>query len=549
MDYKRIFTVAIIGSLLTFTSCSKEDVKETLSADIETYSGTQKAFVDDNNFSCFSSGDAVNINGTNVTVSNITRNGRQVEFDVEKNSVYNAVYPSVIVKNNSVNANNTQNIAISLPEEQVYVMENNRQKINIPMAARLTSSTGTLHFHNLCALLNVTVTNSTGKTLTFKSLEISNANCPLSGNGVIDNLASSTPKIMLNNNSSKVVKLTFPTVQTLANGAAKSYYVVIPQSAASTNFTVSVITNVQVEGATPGSYQILKYAKTRTNAFSFNRNVIYNIAFAAETNPVVHSSGIFSVSATKKVYFSIGNLWYNGNDGTWNFEDEQWKGHTYNETAGTYGNTQGLFQWPTSQSNYGRNITGAASQFMSSVFVDWGNNIIKKPDGTGNFAANEWRTLTWDEWVYCCNTRTNAANLSRYYVLWNGQGGFIIMPDDWTGSFSVAAQGQISETEWRRLESEGAMFMPSIGMKTTGGNSGNQALDMWNGDTYSTNTCAFYWSSTTQLGPNVAHPNLGPNDPNGGGYSVQWVATDNYMSGSGSSGYQGHCVRLVKDVQ
>ena len=51
--------IIILGCCLVFTSCKKEEIVR-LDADIENYSG-QKAFIDNQDFSCFATNDKVNI--------------------------------------------------------------------------------------------------------------------------------------------------------------------------------------------------------------------------------------------------------------------------------------------------------------------------------------------------------------------------------------------------------------------------------------------------------------------------------------------------------
>jgi len=99
--------------------------------------------------------------------------------------------------------------------------------------------------------------------------------------------------------------------------------------------------------------------------------------------------GAFSVSATKKVCFSQGNLQYKASTNTWRFAEDQWEHFGNNQSD----NHRDLFGWGT----------GGAPNKVSlenkdyPTFTDWGTNAISN-GGTG------WRTLTAEEWGYLFNT-------------------------------------------------------------------------------------------------------------------------------------------------
>ena len=104
-------------------------------------------------------------------------------------------------------------------------------------------------------------------------------------------------------------------------------------------------------------------------------------------------NGKFSVSATKQVYFSKGNLRYASS--AWSFFDNQYDYYTsYSEDAWD------KFGWSTSTSAYGMNTSTAYSDY-SGDFVDWGSNSdLQTALGTG------WFTLSSAEWTYLFNTRS-----------------------------------------------------------------------------------------------------------------------------------------------
>ena len=193
-------------------------------------------------------------------------------------------------------------------------------------------------------------------------------------------------------------------------------------------------------------------------------------------------SGEFSVSATKKVHFSQGNLQYQASTQTWRFAENQYDmiGSANSNISASYSGWIDLFGWGT-----GNNPTNSSTDYHDySTFVDWGVNAISN----GGNEANLWRTLTKDEWVYLFYSRTNAANLFGLGSV-NGVNGTIILPDNWVtpqgASFTpsttqgLADQGgyysnsngdnfshnTYTAEQWSVVESAGAVFLPAAGSR------------------------------------------------------------------------------------
>jgi len=194
--------------------------------------------------------------------------------------------------------------------------------------------------------------------------------------------------------------------------------------------------------------------------------------------------GAFSVSSTKQVWFSQGNLQYQADNGdggsTWRFAINQYDfvgdathGNVYlGETkcdnaniSSTYTGWIDLFGWATS----GNSASGTAYQPWS---ISTTNSYYGPAISSGEWtAANSdwgvvnvaqlgsgWRTLTYDEWVYLINTRTNASSF-RTFATVNGVVGLILMPDGWTTSgvsltITTAnyTSNDISLAQWNKLE-------------------------------------------------------------------------------------------------
>ena len=212
--------------------------------------------------------------------------------------------------------------------------------------------------------------------------------------------------------------------------------------------------------------------------------------------PGIPSAGFtakpFSVSASKQIVFSSGNLQYTQSTDTWSFASTQYEVFgTNNVTGGSvsfdpeqgydnhYGNTVAdkidLFCWSTNISNFGiidPPIVDWEKYYLGS-FVDWGTNKI------GNDAPNTWRTLTYDEWDYVVFKRPNASSLCGVAQV-NDVNGLILLPDDWScptsitvkcgfhKELNVEAYGQyqsFTSEEWVQLEQSGAVFLPAAGTR------------------------------------------------------------------------------------
>ena len=252
--------------------------------------------------------------------------------------------------------------------------------------------------------------------------------------------------------------------------------------------------------------------------------------------------GTFSVSADKQVTFSKGNLQYTQSTNTWSFAENQWEmigtdnvtgGSVTSDEYGDYKNGTALadkidlFGWSTSATNFGVSTSTDWENDYLGSFVDWGTNKI------GNDAPNTWRTLSYDEWNYLLNTRTNASSLKGVAQV-NGVNGLIFLPDNWTcpagvtfksgfhSESSVEAYGQyqtFSADQWSKLESAGAVFLPAAGDR-----GGSVVGDVQRG--------GLYWSATETNSNNAIYLNFGP-----GGAGM-----------GGDIRLTGRSVRLVKDL-
>ena len=205
-------------------------------------------------------------------------------------------------------------------------------------------------------------------------------------------------------------------------------------------------------------------------------------------------NGLFSVSATKQVFFSQGNLQYQASTNVWRFAINQYDyvGYANQYISSTYSMWIDLFGWGTSGYNHGADCyqPWSTSQYDPGYYVygsytfdlndqtgtaDWGYNPI---DNGGNIENSGWRTLTLNEWNYLFSERITPSGIRYAKALVNNVKGVILLPDKWSVNiYSLNSvntsdanfeDNQISATQWIVLEDAGAVFLPAAGERYSG---------------------------------------------------------------------------------
>ena len=233
------------------------------------------------------------------------------------------------------------------------------------------------------------------------------------------------------------------------------------------------------------------------SAWVFLNNTQYEFGvikeFTTLEDPKIDGIGTFSVSDSKQVTFSKGNLQYHPANNKWRFAENQtdYIGDANSNCSSTYNGWFDLFGWSTSATYFGVSTSTDWENDYLGSFVDWGTNKI------GNDAPNTWRTLTYDEWSYLQYNRTNADDLVGVAQV-NGVNGLILLPDSWTcpsgvtfksgfhSGHSIEAYSQyqtFSADQWSKLESAGAVFLPVAGYRL------GSTVDYVQG-------LGYYWSAT-----------------------------------------------------
>lgn len=213
-------------------------------------------------------------------------------------------------------------------------------------------------------------------------------------------------------------------------------------------------------------------------------------------------NAVFSVSASSKVRFSKGNLYWNGSE--YKFEENQYDCPSSINTSHI-----GHFYWDKDEAlaralSYSGSATSDDALFTNETEVSPKSSFIV--DGE----AGKWRTLSGDEWTYLIKTRSG----NRYALAKvNDMGGMLIFPDDYSGIISGTGiatvntdntgypSSSIPTATWLEMESLGVVFLPSSGGRTDAingrGTSGNYLSSSvhYDGDLGAVFTDCLYFTS------------------------------------------------------
>lgn len=282
------------------------------------------------------------------------------------------------------------------------------------------------------------------------------------------------------------------------------------------------------------------------------------------------SMALFSVSATKKVRFSRGNLQFSTTGthevadgtaaGTWRLAPNQYDyiGADNANIASDYDGWIDLFGWGTSGWNSAPGIhtqyqpwsTGTDSNTAYSFYcplgsyetslvgdcawADWG---VYNAISNGGNQPGQWRTLTAAEWMYlmCDREQGNygSAGRDRKWAAASvaGSHGLVLLPDEWQapdgitfnpGNYNSYATNVYSPEQWEAMEGAGAVFLPAAGFRV-----GTRVY------TEEVNFSGDYWS---------AHKG-------GDAYAYSMIFSERHMTNGIALRYEGRSVRLVKDAE
>ncbi|MBO4587335.1 MAG: Ig-like domain-containing protein [Bacteroidales bacterium] len=216
----------------------------------------------------------------------------------------------------------------------------------------------------------------------------------------------------------------------------------------------------------------------------------------------------FSISESKQVQFSRGNLQYQASSGTWRFASTQWlcRGLENQYISATTDRWIDLFGWATSGGASGAVANQPYSTDADDSHYIVGDNIengIIGPNARGDWGRTNhiqdyesrsgyWRVLTAAEWQYLVGDDGARANRWGLGTINGVFRGVVLIPDQWTPPMSDCFTSRApygyntnkyTYREWMLMQESGAVFLPAGGVRN-----GQEVSNV--------NVDGFYWSAT-----------------------------------------------------
>lgn len=255
---------------------------------------------------------------------------------------------------------------------------------------------------------------------------------------------------------------------------------------------------VAVQPATDASLKVSFYTtddknatKTRSSAVTLAAKDLLPVSFNFSKDDWKYISlpGEFSVGATKKVQFSRGNLYWDGD--SYEFEANQYTIGTWNAE-----NHVNYFFWSKEESVAGAASYADSSATASDVFFTNDAPETAKADFTVNGVTGKFRTLSAEEWTYILSTRANAVDLLVEDVtVCDVEHCLVIAPDACLNSYVFdKTKKSYDAADWATAEAAGLVCLPPAGYR--------DGTEVKSGEGN-----GFYWSSTTDAADKAS--NLG----------------------------------------
>lgn len=588
---KTLLTISIMAGLM-MTACVKESANEQMGLPEGAMMLTTEGFQGHNTKTSVSGtsvqwvGDGtekVYLNGNEYTVGIAGGNAYVNASSADKTG---ETYGYTGLEGTPTWTSGNKTLSVTVPAEYTSSYSGGRQVIALPMVAYKDATADKIEFKHVTAAVKVRVKNTTNYILELDKVVVSSSSLQLSGSrnvtlstttvaeqaagdpaaddkSVTVNFAENTYVNPFNDNDANIVEVQVP---------------ILPVDASS-DLTIQVYAHV---AGTPAKANTYLYSHAASNV-ALDRNIMITAGVnVGGSNTTVNLKGLFSVSGTKQVFFSKGNLQWTSTGthavagdgtaaGTWRFAEHQ---YDYVGDASSYGNVYvnavkssntliasdytgwiDLFGWGTSgydsknpymtsttNSSYGN---GDANDIAGTNY-DWG---VYNAISNGGNVAGKWRTMTGgnesEEWHYVLVTRSNTttnlpagsnngtANFVRATV--NGVTGEILFPDNYVqpdgvtvtgssptynGAYSSFAAFTVDVDNWEKMENAGAIFIPVTGYRTS---------------TSYTGAYLNYWTSTHYTA-------------SGKTYRAYYANQNGVKSYTYSERSQGYAVRLVMNA-
>lgn len=461
--------LATVASV-ALVSCQKDGARITeFTATVEHCTDASGKVLMDGNVLRWTDGDQIAVWGSDgmgtYTTTNVGEYVTTFNFTVGDDPgdpTYTAIYPASLAQRQAV---------ILLPPVQTSTDGSLQQ---FPMMAR--SSSSELVFKNLCGALRLRL-QATGKSVVGIELA-SGANYTRLWGLYQLNYNNGAPTLSLvyasnGNNSSPEVMLSIVNPQDITT--AHDFYVSLPPATYGAGFTIKIY-------ASDGS--VCTKTITSGHSFRIERSGIFTITLSGDDLEFVPDAGTlngeFSVSPTKKVRFSQGNLMYSvfgthtvadgGRvEGTWRFRYNQYYRSIDIDGSGNSNYStrwKDDFRWGKSGWNNDAFSNSSDGDLTGPyAYADWGvyNAILN-----GGNQPQQWRTLSYDEWDYLLNQRRGhsvkwgIAYVNEYY-------GLILLPDSWSlptgidfnegAALSGTVLNRYTTQQWKQMEEAGAVFL------------------------------------------------------------------------------------------
>lgn len=232
---------------------------------------------------------------------------------------------------------------------------------------------------------------------------------------------------------------------------------------------------------------------------------------ASGFKPAYALPGKFSVAGDRQVYFSRGNLYYDGS-AFW-FESSQYGSWgSWNQSHVSH------FSWSGNASVACAQAYSDAGAAANDVFFTNSTETTAKSDFTVNGETGKYRTLSNAEWTYLFSGRSNASALYKYGVTVCGKENCIVLAPD---GFSGTLAGSYDASAWSEAEAEGLVCLCAAGYRD-----GSKV--------YYFDTKGYYWTSSAA--------------GSGSAYYVGFPGSNVLELNAGTYRYDNHAVRLVTDV-
>lgn len=521
---KRLLAIAM--AVMTLAACQKENSNVLIIEAEGMHNGSKLAIA--GNASHWAAGDQVLINGGTYTVD-LSVDG-QTTVDLSGSPLtapFYGVYPASIYSSRSGSV-----YTITLPDSYDYATCDDggvtRQNLQSPMVAYAASG-NKLTFKHLTAAVTVEITNNYGFAVNVTDIVVESDKYNLWDNVTLD--LSSPIEITAAEGPNNFVTMSFSTPLKIDQGATAQVQIPVLPVGDDNHFTISVTVKKD------GDASITKtFTKTQGSSQAH-----YALGRAEIGYAPMKVGFTFNIGAAQEVIISQGNLQAVTTDSwsswTWRFAANQYDiVETANVSTNYDGSTTvGLFGYGTSGHSNGQTCynpnstsTSAADYLFGSLTGnrDWGYNAITNG---GNVVNYGWRTPTATEGDYLFANNTNGlATIDGTHT------GIVILPNDWSlpdgCSFTAGyGGGYTTDTytiaQWRKMEANGAIFLPWTGYR--------------NGTNYNTSNYIDYWTATF-VGSIISRKMH--YDVNGGGYQE---STQESTKTNKSLGYP---VRLIKNV-